>query len=191
VRAFRVIVAGFILATWALADIAPDPDMELDGSSGDPPGQISFTADANGGGISLFQNNSNDTWISITVTFAKPVGPVNCLQSNLFANCTVSADMTSITYSGTGDTEGKEGLAFGTDPTDSDADYFHGIGPGQIFSINLNNGGSQTDLGGWTPKETFTGTAQIALPEPGSIALALFAIAGSLGLGYSRRRKKC
>jgi len=166
--------------------------MELDSSSGDPAEQISFTADANGGGIYGFVNNSNATWISLTLTFPKPIGTVNCLQSDLFANCTVSPDMTSITYSGIGDTEtpGLQHKAAGFDP-DGDGDFFYGIAPGQVFTINLNNGGSQTDLGGWTPNEMFTGTPQIATPEPGSIVLAFSVVAGSLTLGYSRRRKKC
>jgi hypothetical protein len=125
---------------------------------------FSFGADANGGGISSFTNDSGQTWTQLDIFFTLPGFETIICQTNLFATCTQTATsgpnavFYDLTLSGPG-----------TFTTNDAIDAF------LSFTINLNNNGSTTvDSGSWSPGHDFTATAN--LPEPAPIAL------GGLGL---------
>jgi hypothetical protein len=187
-------VATIILLTagWAGAGpILPDPDMELDSTSGGTPGVgtvFSFMANANGGGSVLLQNASGADWIAVMITAPFPTGaPFTCHQSNAFGFCdfffTQNGSVINITYSGVGDIEGKEGLAIGPDPIDGDADFFHGIPTGTDFLIILDTPGTP-NVGGWIANETFSAAATTSAAEPGSLWLLV------AGAGFLLHRRK-
>ena len=143
--------------------------------NGDPPNptvvvnnNFTFGTDNFGGGDFTFQNESGSNWQSLLFTATLSADtPIVC-GPGPFVTCTVTATQQSTNdylYS----------ILMG--PTQNGG----GVANGQIFSIDLNDEG--TDPGGsgsWGADTGFKAAANVT-PEPSTIALALLGLAGFAG----------
>lgn len=147
---------------------------------GDPPAStivtgtsFSFGANGSGGGDFTFANESGQDWLQISVTalLASPNIPVTC-GPGPFETCTISNHPMNGAF--------LYDILFG--PVTSG-----GITNGEVFSVDLNDSGSDPNgSGSWPPLQDFK--AQANVPEPSGVFLVL---AGSLlvaGVVRYRRR---
>lgn len=145
--------------------------------TGDPPNptvifsnNFGFGADNAGGGVFSFQNESGQNWLELTITanFATPnvsftVGPGPFLTDTVsYASDPAGGYLYSIIFG----------------PTTSG-----GIANGEIFSINLNDTGTdENGVGSWGPSKDFGGAAN-ATPEPSTAMLGaagIFLLGGAI-----------
>jgi len=133
---------------------------------------FSFTTDPFGGGFFSFQNESGSDWHSLLLTAEAPAidGSPTISPGPFVTNTTVSTTPvgSDILYQ----------IRFGPTTTG-------GIPNGTIFSINLDNSGSDPNgAGDWVSNKTFTADANV--PEPASSLL--FLAGGLLIAGLFRYR---
>lgn len=181
-------LAALSFAAMPLTADPIDPVYSMgDPSSGTPIGANTFTfgADALGGGVFAFVNQSGNLWTKLDVFVQLPTGSViNCGPAPFFNFCQVSSVIQTASLS-----------LFDID-LNSPSAQTGGIPDGEFFTINLNdlvNGGINTDpngAGGWGPGNDFSATANLTnSPEP---ATAFFVLAGlgmvSFGVLGRRRR---
>lgn len=151
-----------------------------------------FGADALGGGVLSFMNESGNQWNTLNISVTEPSATAITLLPNPFFN----ASQFSSQSLGDGNSRFTIGL-FNTGEGGS------GISNDEFFTINLNDliGNSQnTDpvgAGGWGPGAEFSATANTApgtpspadvSPEPGSMLLVATGL-GLVGWGSQRYRK--
>ncbi len=132
-----------------------------------------FLTDNAGGGDFIFQNESGQDWLKLTVTalLSSSTVAITC-GPGPFDTCTISNHAAPGGFLYT--------ILFG--PVASG-----GITNGEIFSIDLNNSGVDPNgSGDWPPKERFS--AQANVPEPSAIFLVL--VGTSLVAGVFRYRRK-
>ncbi len=146
-----------------------------------------FGADALGGGVLSFVNDSGILFQNLEITVTEPSNSAITLPHGLFFNTT----QYSSTSLGNGFSSFTIGL-FNSGPNSEG-----GIPDGQYFTINLNNFVNNTQppnpngAGGWGPGTDFSATANTVpgapgtAPEPASILL----IAGGLGLVWFGTRQ--
>lgn len=167
-----------------------DPVFSMgDPSAGTPVTSSSFVfgADALGGGVLSFVNNSGILFQNLEITVTEPSDSAITLPHGLFFNTT----QLSSTSAGNGLSVFTIGL-FNSGP-DSEG----GIPDGQFFTINLNDFVNNTQppdpngAGGWGPGADFSATANAlpgapgTAPEPASILL----LSGGLGLFWFGARR--
>jgi hypothetical protein len=135
---------------------------------------FTFGADAAGGGVFSFQNETGERWLQldILVTLPSDVTAITC-GSIAFVTCTVTPPRGSMSV---------WDITFGPNPNG-------GIANGETFSINLNNNGVVNEdpngTGDWGKDKDFSAVANA--PEPFSWMLIG---AGALALGaYGYRRR--
>jgi hypothetical protein len=135
---------------------------------------FTFGADAAGGGVFSFQNETGESWLQLDVLVSLPSGvtAITC-GSIAFVTCTVTPPHDSVSI---------WDITFGPNPNG-------GIPNGATFSINLNNNGvvnqDPNGAGDWGPDKQFSAVADA--PEPASWMLIGI---GTLGLaGYCFRRR--
>ena len=147
----------------------------------DPPGNptpitsntFSFGADALGGGVFFFQNESQNNWFSMSVQALLPAFTSITVTPGPFLSDTIvqTPQGNQVLYD----------IIFG--PTQN------AVPIGTIFSINLNDTGDDPDgAGSWGPGNDFSGKTNVSIsPEPSAVLLLL---AGGvlMGLFCYRRR---
>jgi hypothetical protein len=177
----RSSIVGLIATLLPAAMYAGNPHILI---KGDPPNptiitsdSFSLSANALGGGVFTFQNESGNLWQSLEFTATLPLFTTITCGPGPFTTCTIA-------QSPVGDNVLYD-ILFGPAPNGA------GIKEGEIFSINLNDQGEDPDgVGSWGAGTTLAAEANTvtAAPEPssfilfGSGALAMAAIA--------RRRRK-
>ena len=146
----------------------------------DPPGtpvilttdSFTFGADALGGGVLLFQNESGKSWRELEVTATLPEFTTITCGPGPFITCTIAESPVSNGF--------LYDILFG--PAAGG-----GITQGQIFSVNLNDEGEDpSGVGSWGAGTDFDAHAS-AVPEPAAIALML--VGGLLLAGFAYRRR--
>ncbi len=166
-----------ILSTIPLCQATPsDPQVSI----GDPAtgtllnsGNWAFQADANGGGMFNFTNNTRQTWQTLDFFATLPSGDTISCSSTVFTVCSFTE-----TNSGRGSSVFDVGFE---DPATGP-----GISPGGSFTVDLDTVAG-IDRGGWEPNNTIRGVANFELPEPGSWTLAALGFL-VLGAGAIYRR---
>lgn len=166
-----------ILSTIPLSRATPvDPQISVgDPSSGTAlgSGTFSFNADANGGGIFNFTNDSGNVWQTLDFFVTLPATDTIACGSTLYRLC----DYTSTP---TGNGQARFDIGF-EQPLENG-----GIGPGVSFSIDLNTVPA-VDRGGWGADKSIEGVANFDLPEPASFILtAAGLLVCALGVAYRR-----
>ncbi len=169
-------LCAFILAALPIAATASNPHIII---NGDPPNPTilvgeNFTFGANnlGGGDFSFQNESGVNWQSLVVTATLPDLTAITCGPGPFVTCTVAATAVGSNY--------LYNIIFGPTVTP-------GITNGEIFSIDLNDSGTDPNgSGSWGAGTDFSAKAN-AVPEPSSIAFALLGVSLA-GVIYYRRR---
>jgi hypothetical protein len=149
---------------------ATNPTIRVDRDPPDPvivtSNSFTFGADNAGGGVLSFQNESGNNWTELSVFVTLPeLTPITC-GPGPFTLCTIA-----------------------TTPNNGQFDYSITFGPseltaianGELFSINLNNSGTDPNgSGSWPASVDFAGKANFVAPEP---AAGMLALAGVLALG--------
>ena len=132
---------------------------------------FAFGADASGGGVFAFQNASGNDWGSMLVTATLPnLTPITC-GPGPFLTCTVSEKPVLDGY--------LYDILFGPAPGG-------GITAGTIFTVNLNDDGTDPNgSGSWPVGQDFDAKTTV-VPEPGSVLLLMSG--GLLVAGLCRRR---
>jgi hypothetical protein len=135
---------------------------------------FTFGADASGGGVFFFQNESGKNWFSMGVEVVLPAFTSITVTPGPFLSDT-------IVQTPQGDNQVLYDIIFG--PT------ANAIPVGTVFSINLNDSGDDPNgVGSWGPGNDFSAESNVAIsPEPSA---ALLLLAGGLltGLFCYRRR---
>lgn len=174
-----LLVVGSVMA---FADGIKDPQIIIHGVAGGgapltcPPGgcvsvglNFNFTVPPSGSGTLLFTNNSGVNWTSLALIehgHAVPAADIKC-RSNLFLSCTATTlqnGNVQILLSG---------IKGGNNPGS-------GILIGQTFGISF----SCVNKNCWPGGLNFSGHANMAVPEPGTVALMMT----GLGALVSRRK---
>lgn len=148
-----------------------------DPSTGTPvqSASFSFRADANGGGIFQFVNDSRQTWTTLDFFVTLPSSDTITCSSPFYGFC-------GSTTTSSGDGQSQFDIGF-EQPING------GILPGAAFSIDLNDQSycPNADNGGWGPFTQIDAIANFDIPEPSALRLAaaglLFCI---LIAGYRR-----
>ncbi len=173
---FRSSVCAFIVAALPTVARASNPHIII---NGDPPNPTvvvgeNFTFGANnlGGGDFTFQNESGINWQSLVVTATLPDLTAITCGPGPFVTCTIATTAVGSNF--------LYNIIFGPTVT-------AGIANGEIFSIDLNDSGTDPNgSGSWGAGTDFSAQAN-AVPEPSSIALASLG-ALLMGVVYYRRR---
>jgi hypothetical protein len=132
---------------------------------------FTFGANAHGGGVFSFQNETGEAWLQLDILVSLPsdVTAITC-GSFAFVTCTVTPPQGS---------SSKWDISFGPNPNG-------GIPNGATFSINLNNNAVVNEdpngAGDWGPEKMFDAVANA--PEPaswmligvGALALAAYGL---------------
>jgi hypothetical protein len=174
----RTSLLSLLIAAMPFALQAGNPHILIKGDPPDPAiivsNNFTFGADDLGGGVLSFQNESGNNWFEMTVTATLPDLTAITCGPGPFVTCTVSESPVSAGF--------LYNIMFGPAANG-------GITKGQIFSINLNDEGSDPNgVGSWGPGTDFAAKAN-ATPEPS--ATMLFLSGGVLITGiFSYRRRK-
>lgn len=170
--------SALLLAIAPYALYAANPRIGVDR---DPPNPIviigdsfSFGADGFGGGDFSFQNQSGHNWFELTVTATLPfLTPITC-GPGPFAFCTVSDQQTQDGF--------LYNIVFGPAPN-------AGITNGELFSINLNDEGTEPNgVGSWPAGQDFAAVANVAhAPEPSAYVLTGLGFGALLLFAFYRR----
>ncbi len=174
---FRTSLLALLVAAAPFALRADNPHILIKGDPTDPTiitgTSFGFGADGSGGGDFSFQNESGQNWLQLTVTalLSSSTVAITC-GPGPFETCTISnhAAPGGFLYD----------IVFG--PVASG-----GITNGEIFSIDLNNAGTDpSGPGSWPANQDFGALANASTPEPSAIFLVL--VGASLVAGVFRYR---
>lgn len=147
----------------------------------DPPGtpvilttdSFTFGADALGGGVLLFQNESGQSWRELDITATLPDFTTITCGPGPFITCTIAESPVSGGF--------LYNILFG--PAAGG-----GITQGQTFSVNLNDTGEDPNgTGSWGTGTDFDAKASNVTPEPSAVTLIL--LGGLLFAGFCYRRR--
>ncbi len=176
---FRTSLLTLLMAAAPIALWADNPHILIKGDPTDPtivPGtSFGFGADGSGGGDFSFQNESGQNWLQLTVTalLSSSSVAITC-GPGPFDTCTISnhAATGGFLYD----------IVFG--PVASG-----GITNGEIFSIDLNNSGTDpSGSGSWPANQDFGAQANATVPEPSAVLLVV--AGGLLMAGVFRYRRR-
>ncbi len=165
---------AIVLAPCALW--AGNPHILIKDPSGTPiiltSDSFTFGADALGGGVLLFQNESGKNWREMDVIATLPDSvPITCTPGP-FVTCTFAETPVTNGF--------LYNILFG--PAAGG-----GITQGQIFSVNLNDTGDNPNgAGSWGAGTDFAATAS-AVPEPAAVTLIILGGVLLAGFCYWRR----
>jgi hypothetical protein len=155
-----------------------DPQISVgDPSAGTPLNSptFSFQADANGGGLFSFTNETGQVWQSLDFFATLPDTDTITCSSVVYGSCD---------YSKTAAGNGKAVFDVGFEQPIQSA----GIVPGQTFSVNLNDPGCYTKGGSWGPFTRIDAVANLDIPEPASWVLTLAGLLiSAVYVAYGRR----
>ncbi len=136
---------------------------------------FAFGADALGGGVLLFQNESGQNWQELDVSATLPDFTTITCGPGPFITCTIAESPVNGGF--------LYNILFG--PAKAG-----GIANGQNFSVNLNDPDQNDDpngAGSWGAGTDFDAKANATTPEPSGIALML--VGGLMLAGFCYRRR--